>query len=52
MIIFIGNLIDQPTVQRLIGLMDRAKFIDGKETAGELAAKVKNNRQIDPDEQS
>lgn len=52
MIIFIGDLIDQPTVQRLVSYMEKAKFIDGRETAGELAAKVKRNNQIDSDDET
>ncbi len=47
MIIFIGGLMDQATVTKLTGLMERAQFVDGRATAGELAAKVKNNHQVD-----
>lgn len=50
MIIFIGDLMDQATVQKLVGMIERAKFVDGRLTAGELAAKVKNNHQIDSDD--
>lgn len=47
MIIFIGDLMDKPTRSRLTGLMERAKFVDGRVTAGELARQVKNNVQVD-----
>jgi len=47
MIIFIGDMMDKPTVARLVGLMERAKFVDGRETAGEIARQVKNNNQVD-----
>ncbi len=47
MIIFIGELMDRETVARLVGLMERASFVDGRTTAGELAAQVKNNNQVD-----
>jgi PKHD-type hydroxylase len=50
MIIFIAEMMDKATVQRVIELMYRATFIDGRETAGVLAAQVKNNRQIDSDD--
>lgn len=51
MIIFIGDLMDKETVKRLVGLMERAKFIDGRETAGALARQVKKNDQVDSDDQ-
>ena len=52
MIIFIGQLLPSEKVARLRELMAKAKFIDGRETAGALAQQVKNNRQIDPDDET
>jgi PKHD-type hydroxylase len=52
MIIFIGDLIDRQAVDRLVEFMGQAKFVDGRQTAGELAAKVKNNNQIDSDDKN
>lgn len=50
MIIFIGDLMDRATVAKLVGLMERARFVDGRTTAGELAARVKHNNQVDSDD--
>lgn len=50
MIIFIGDLMDKASVARLVHLMQEAKFVDGRVTAGALAAQVKRNTQIDPDD--
>lgn len=50
MIIFIGGLMDANEVAKLTGLMERATFVDGRVTAGQLAAQVKRNNQIDSDD--
>lgn len=47
MIIFLGDLMDRQNVAKLVGLMEQATFVDGRVTAGELAAQVKKNNQID-----
>jgi PKHD-type hydroxylase len=49
-IIFMGDLMDKATVASLIALMERAGFVDGRTTAGEMAAQVKNNNQVDNDD--
>jgi PKHD-type hydroxylase len=51
-IIFIGQLLAPEQVTRLRELMAKAKFVDGRKTAGALAQQVKNNRQIDPDDET
>ena len=52
MIIFIGQLLTPEQIARLRELMAKAKFVDGRITAGALAQQVKNNRQIDPDDET
>jgi PKHD-type hydroxylase len=51
-IIFIGQLLASEKVTRLRELLAQAKFVDGRMTAGALAQQVKNNRQIDPDDET
>jgi len=51
LIIFIGELMDRETRARLTGLMERAAFVDGRVTAGALARQVKNNNQVDSDDE-
>ncbi|MGE0151387.1 MAG: Fe2+-dependent dioxygenase [Reyranellaceae bacterium] len=51
MIVFIGELLAQDQVERLRELMEQTRFVDGRETAGQLARQVKRNNQVDSDDE-
>ncbi|MCK5895895.1 MAG: Fe2+-dependent dioxygenase [Cocleimonas sp.] len=46
MLITIDNLLDQQTLKAVRGLLDKAKFIDGKLSAGKEAKPVKKNEEL------
>lgn len=46
MFICIPDVLNADQLKKLIGMMDRQKFIDGRETAGWAAAGVKDNKQV------
>lgn len=50
MIIFIGNVLSASLVEGLRGMLERTRFVDGRETAGEQARQVKRNDQVDSDD--
>src|SRR3546814_16842833 len=46
LLICIPDILSGDQLQRLVALMDRQRFIDGRETAGWAAAEVKQNKQV------
>lgn len=46
MLICIPDILDGDRLQKLVAMMDRQRFIDGRETAGWAAAGVKQNQQV------
>lgn len=49
MLICIPDILNGDQLRKLVAMMDRQRFIDGRETAGWAAAGVKENRQVDGD---
>jgi PKHD-type hydroxylase len=47
MLLHIQRVLTEGQVARCRALLDEAKWVDGRETSGHLAARVKHNRQVD-----
>ncbi|MGD8524720.1 MAG: Fe2+-dependent dioxygenase [Thioalkalispiraceae bacterium] len=52
MLITIDNILDQARLQTVHKLIDKARFIDGKLSAGKAAKRVKHNEEVAQDDQN
>ncbi|MDJ0833180.1 MAG: Fe2+-dependent dioxygenase [Gammaproteobacteria bacterium] len=50
MLLTIDHLLDAETLDKIQQIFARARFVDGKLTAGDVASRVKNNQQMDPND--